>query len=239
MTEGLAEPQIVAPADLDDATRQAMYALLDAAFLGVTPARFEDDLAAKSWVILLRSAADQRLVGFSTQQRLETTVCGQRVVALFSGDTIVARAAWGEWALARAWARVAFDLADRCAPLPAYWFLICSGYRTYRFLPVFFREFYPRSERATPPAERRILDALAHGKFGTQYDPALGIVRFDVPTPLRAGISELDARLLSDPTIAFFAKVNPAHARGDELACLTRITRENLTPAGARMLRPR
>ena len=26
---------------------------------------------------------------------------------------------------------------------PVYWFLISKGYRTYRFLPVFFNRFYP------------------------------------------------------------------------------------------------
>jgi hypothetical protein len=30
--------------------------------------------------------------------------------------------------------------------------------------------------------------------------------------------------------------MNPGHANGDELACLTEISRSNLTPAGERMV---
>jgi hypothetical protein len=36
--------------------------------------------------------------------------------------------------------------------------------------------------------------------------------------------------------IAFFLTRNPGHAAGDELACLTEITEDNLTAAGRRML---
>jgi hypothetical protein len=36
--------------------------------------------------------------------------------------------------------------------------------------------------------------------------------------------------------VAFFDSRNPGHARGDELACITGVSRSNVTRAGARML---
>ena len=45
-----------------------------------------------------------------------------------------------------------------------YWFLISKGYKTYRFLPLFFREFYPRHDAPTPAWAKEILDALGRHK---------------------------------------------------------------------------
>jgi hypothetical protein len=41
---------------------------------------------------------------------------------------------------------------------------------------------------------------------------------------------------MTDRQVAFFARMNPGHILGDELACLTEITRSNLTRAGQRMV---
>jgi hypothetical protein len=79
--------------------------------------------------------------------RIEIPIGGQDIVAFFSGDTIVAREYWGETILSRLWSQTVFAEADRIvAERPAaqvYWFLICSGYKTFRFLPVFFSRILP------------------------------------------------------------------------------------------------
>ena len=117
-----------------------------------------------------------------------------------------------------------------------YWYLICSGYRTWRFLPVFFREYWPNMFAPTPRYQQQILDTLGAKKFGDQYVPGAGVVRLSSAAPLRHGVSDVTARRLSDPQVAFFARVNPGHVNGDELACLTEIAPSNLTKAGQRMV---
>jgi hypothetical protein len=117
-----------------------------------------------------------------------------------------------------------------------YWLLISSGYKTYRFLPVFFREFYPTYERPTPPAIKRRLDALAQLKFPSEYDPHRGVVRLTASAPLRAGVADVTEQRLRDPHVAFFVQANPGHVYGHELACLTELTQANLTAAGRRMI---
>jgi hypothetical protein len=142
----------------------------------------------------------------------------------------------GETALPRLWAEHVFGRAPAINGARAFWFLICSGYKTYRFLPVFFREFYPTYARPTPPGAQRLLDTLGRRKFAQAYDKAKGVVRLEHGAALRRGVAEIDAQRLADPHVAFFQAANPGHARGDELACIAELTIANLTPAGRRML---
>jgi hypothetical protein len=117
-----------------------------------------------------------------------------------------------------------------------YWFLICSGYRTYRFLPVFFREFFPTHRRPTPPGARRVLDTLSTRKFPTTYDATAGVIRPRPAARLRPGVAEVGPEQLRNADVAFFVGANPGHAAGDELACLAELRPDNLTRAGRRML---
>ena len=233
--------RLVERAGLTPAQRAAMYALLDDHFAGVTPAQFERDLAAKNFVILLErpGAGDERDVcGFSTLLAYETRFAGEPVSVVYSGDTIVARDAWGSATLPRTWIESVNRLRERFPRGRYYWLLITSGYRTYHFLPLFWREFYPRHEAPTPPATRELIDHLAIERFGPAYDPAAGVVRFPSPQALRGDLGEITPQRLKDPHVAFFAAGNPGHGRGEELVCLTELTPENLTAAGRRMVRP-
>ncbi|MBI3970589.1 MAG: hypothetical protein HY332_04810 [Chloroflexi bacterium] len=215
--------------------RSRTYALMAEYFAGVTRYQFERDLAEKEWAILLADSASGEIQGFSTLMKLHAVADDQPVVAFFSGDTIVEQAYWGETALPRLWAQHVFALAARIRRACVYWFLICSGYKTYRFLPVFFREFFPTYTQPTPPAAKRLLDVLGRLKFPTEYDPARGIIRFAQPSPLRAGVAEIEPHRLQTPHIAFFAAANPGHVHGDELACIADLSPTNVTSAGRRM----
>jgi hypothetical protein len=231
---------VVPRASLAAEERDEMYVLLASYFTGMTRAQFETDFAEKESAIVLRDTESGRIQGFSTLMRIAARVDGRDVVAFFSGDTIVAQRYWGESELSRLWSRTVFAEADRIlATRPdtrVYWFLICSGYKTWRFLPVFFREFYPNPQASTPPQIKRLLDSLGERKFGDQYMSASGVVRFRNATPLRRGVAEITEQRLRDPRVAFFARMNPGHIHGDELACLTEIARSNLTRAGERMV---
>src|SRR4051794_21991317 len=132
----------VAREDLTQVERAEMFHLLAAHFEGVTPAQFSQDLMEKNWAILIRRG--ERLVGFSTLLAYESTFQKEPVSVLYSGDTIVAPDAWGSSALARGWITTANQLRERYPRGKYYWLLLTSGFRTYRFLPVFWREFFPR-----------------------------------------------------------------------------------------------
>jgi hypothetical protein len=234
---------VVSRAMLTSAERHRMYDLLAAYFMRTSRDQFESDLAEKEAVVLLRDLKDGQIQGFSTLMRLAAAIDGREIVAFFSGDTIVAQEFWGETILSWLWSQTVFAEADRIREqnpdTSVFWFLICSGYKTWRFLPVFFREYYPHPEKPIPLHVKRVLDALGARKFGGEYCAAQGIVRFRSATPLREGVAEITEERLRDPLIAFFHRANPGHICGDELACLTEISRSNLTRAGERMVGPR
>jgi hypothetical protein len=213
--------------------------LMDKHFENVSADTFAADLAEKQWVILLLDPVTEALCGFSTQVVLDVVVAGRRVKGLFSGDTIVARERWGDSALARVWGRLALSLIDRLADTEMYWFLICKGYKTYRFLPVFFREFYPRYEVVTPGWAKEVIDALGRQKYPASCDFAAGVIRASSGRDrLRRGVADITAERLRDPHVRFFAERNPGHADGDELCCLAPLTRANFTPAAYRVIGP-
>jgi hypothetical protein len=230
------EFNLVSRAQLGGAEKAEMFHLLTQHFTGVTSEQFARDLAEKNLMILLRRS--ETLVGFSTLLAYTTTFDGEAVNVIYSGDTIVTPDAWGTTALPRAW--VAGVEASR-ARLPSgrcFWLLLTSGFRTYRFLPVFWRDFFPRFDVFTPPRTRQLLNHLAQERFGPQFDSARGIVRFAQPQKLRGRLNGVPSGRENDPHVAFFLSRNSEYAEGDELVCLTELCPENLTLAGRRMMRP-
>ena len=227
--------EMVARAALSPATVDEMVQLFSEHYELACPEHFRCDLAQKDQVVLLREERQGTLQGFSTLAVYTTTVQGREVGVIYSGDTIIRPAFWGTPALPSVWIKRVLALAAQL-PQPVYWLLISSGYKSYRFLPVFYREFYPRYDYPTPPEQQAILDELAQQQFGAQYDAASGLVRFESgATPLRPGVADVSEERQRNPHIRFFLARNPGHAQGDELVCLTRIAWENLTSAGQRM----
>jgi hypothetical protein len=224
-------------ADLDSGDRCRMFQLFERYFACANRTDFETDLSEKDWVILLMDSERGRLCGFSTQQLVSACCEGGPVKALFSGDTIVDLEYRFETALMREWGRLAMELAESTAPDPLYWFLISKGYRTYRFLPVFFREFFPRFDAETPAATNRIIDGLAGSLFADAYDPRRGLLMAwpskNRLRPRYAGVSEHRRR---DHHVRFFLDRNPDYRIGDELCCLARIHIDNFTPAALRLI---
>ena len=263
----------VLPVDsLTAGERAAMLALLERSFRGVTADTFHADLADKTHALLLHDDAGTP-VGFTTLAVYpapapeSTDASGSPhtpgsdaptaapCTVVCSGDTIVAPEAWGRSALARTWINAVLRLgqpgtatADRdpdAPPPDLYWLLICSGFRTYRFLPVFFRRFVAGPVTADAHTEaapddtgglHRFAHRLAAARWGERFDPAAGIVRLAHPQRLRPGLVDVPPGRAGQPDVAAFLRLNPGHAAGDELVCLTRLHRDNLTRAGRRML---
>lgn len=222
-------------ADLSQENRRELRELLERHFEGVTEEQFGRDLAEKDWVLRFRMGG--ALVGFTTLAVQTVTVLGREVIALYSGDTIMEPVAWNSPALARSWIRLVRRVCPSASGLPCYWLLLSSGFRTYRFLPVFWREFWPAPGVVMPPETRALRDALAATRYGNLYDANTGIVRFERPQRLRGGLAEVPDSRRSDPHVAFFLEQNPGWERGDELVCLADLAERNLTAAGRRVSR--
>ena len=216
---------IVEVAQLGHATVSEMFGLFDRYFQDVNRSQFEADLFAKDRVILLR--AKGRIVGFSTLRLSKEIFDNEPIVVLHSGDTIVDSEYWATTELQRIFVSYAVDQMHQHSE-PFYWLLICSGYRTYRYLPLFFREFWPNHARETPEPVKTLMRELALSCFGDRYHD--GVVA-DINGQLREHVSPIDDRLLSNPHVSFFINTNPNHVLGHELVCIAQIRQDNLTRA--------
>lgn len=220
--------------EIDAATGKDMLRLMDRWFEGLTPERFAADLETKTHAILLEE--QDRLLGFSTLAVEAVRWRDDPYCVVCSGDTVVDPSAWGRSILPAFWIDAVWSLHEKHGGHPV-WLLLTSGFRTYRFLPVFWRQFHPRWNARMPREARELRDFLATRRYGDAYDPDSGIVRFPEPQRLREPLAGIPTERLQNPHVAFFAETNPGHAQGDELVCLTDLTAENLTPAGKRMVR--
>jgi len=212
-----------------------MRQLMHVHYEGVSEQQFLADLQAKQWVILLFDNC--QLCGFSTQALFDYWHESRLIKILFSGDTIIDKSHWGSLALPVAWGRLMISLHTTYPRTELYWLLTSKGYKTYRFLPVFFHEFYPCCTAETPAFEKALLRGVAMQRFGTRFDATVGLLRAEPGAQrLREGIAELDGKRMRDPHVAFFQHQNPDHSRGDELVCLARFHPDNLKPYIRRQL---
>lgn len=225
---------IVVPAgDLSPAETSRLFDLYAAHYDAANHARFLADLADKDHVILLLDEGTRVIRGFSTQKLIRAG--GSR--ALFSGDTIIDPACWGEQELVRAWSRYAGRLlAEESTPL--WWLLISKGHRTYLYLPLFFTEYWPRLEASTTPAAAHLTAAFASEKFGSAWNPARGVLVFpESMGQLKPGLAEVPPGRQDDPRVRFFLDKNSNYARGEELVCLAEISPANMRSVAGRALR--
>lgn len=217
--------QTVAVAELGEVAHQQMFEVFKDYYDSVSYERFLSDLHGKDDVILLLDA-EGTIQGFSTTKNLSLTVRGKKVYGLFSGDTVVAKAYWGQRVLGRAFLRYLLTKKARHPLSPYYWFLISKGYKTYLLMANNFDEHFPRFEREMSPWEKAVLDAFAASLYPHEYDPQTNLITFPASHGhVRRGVADITAELRETyPRIAFFARKNPSWAQGSELACIARMT---------------
>jgi len=220
---------------LEGRTISQMYSLYATYYDATSPLLFEKDLADKDWVVVLRDETGM-LVGFSSLAIVDATIGGRGLRAIYSGDTIIARAHWGTQALAFTWLRFAGTIKAQFPDWPLYWFLIVKGHRTYRYLSAFSIDFYPHWQIPTPPWARAITQQLAQERFHEAYDSDRGIVSFDRSRGhLRPMWATVEPEEAARPDVAFFLRSNPGYTQGDELVCLTELSCSNLRPLARRV----
>jgi hypothetical protein len=225
--------------NLTIAQRRGMLALLQTWYANVSPTQFNNDLDEKEWTILGTEQESGRIWCFSTMRRLRATIDGNSITAFYSGDT--ASRADTRGAATAAGTRLVIRKMFHEMMISSdegrfYWFMISSTYKSYRLLPMIFRDFAPGPERNLSGRERRIIVELSRLK-GFDYDPSSGIVKLANPTlPFDNG-AEIDTAR-EDPYASFFLSANRRAQEGDRLATLTEVSLNNLTPLGTRMVSP-
>ena len=228
--------QIVKHENVTESEYAGMYSVFARYYENVNPSRFKADWALKDWVILLKSDTDE-VAGFSTLQTYRHDGHAGCAEIIYSGDTVVDRAYRTNGYLAGAFGHFLLRKVERSNGCPVYWLLTSKGVRTYRFLPVFFNTFFPAHDCPTPAPAKRLVDEVAVAKFGGAYSPTTQTLSHRSRRD-RVRASEHEPCLLQrrDPHVRFFLDRNPGYAVGDELVCLTPMSRENLNARGRRVV---
>ncbi|MBX3423728.1 MAG: hypothetical protein KF752_19395 [Pirellulaceae bacterium] len=114
-----------------------------------------------------------------------------------------------------------------------WWFRRVGLLRSYRFLPVFFRNSTRTTIAPTPSAKQAIIGAWLKHKYARQlrYGSRRSFALNHITIACACDAADMTPERVRDRHIEFFARRNPGHTSGDELCCLARLARDNFTRA--------
>jgi len=210
----------------EDALR--LHMLMETCYDHVSFERFADDLARKDWVLLLHDSSGV-IQGFST---LALNPCGleeSNYDILYSGDTVIHPKHWGGQALVRGFINTAGAiLANRQRRL--FWYLLSKGHRTYMYLPLFFKQYFPAAERSRHWAKGgKLAKSCSERLFPHNWQPSRGVIHFpEHHGQVKEALAEDTQRRAGHRHADFFLRHNPRFDEGDELVCLAELSPENL-----------
>lgn len=214
----------IAVSQLDSDTIAQMWSVFCGYYADISRDKFLADLNEKHFVLLLFDTGDRSVQGFTTIQVLHRQFAGKPYIAVYSGDTIINEAYWGQSALQGGFYRFLMGLKLKNPLTPLYWFLISKGYKTYLLVSRGCPNYWPRHDSPTPEHVLGIIDQLSREKFADDWKPELGVLKFATPAgKLKEGVAPVDAAALAYPDIRYFVERNPGHTQGDELCCLAAI----------------
>jgi hypothetical protein len=235
MDQGIYSTRFVPVHELDDATKSRMASVYLESYDASSEALFLRDLANKDEVLLVYAAGG--LVGFTTVRVFEREWQGEHIRVVYSGDTIIERTHWGQQALAFAWISHMGALKREQPGAPLYWFLLVKGHRTFRYLPVFGKSFYPHWSVDRSDL-KPLADALAQEMFPDDYNPATGVVEFKQSRGhLKPDLALPSPEELDREGVRYFLDRNPGYRRGHELVCLCEVEEHNMKPLTLRLFR--
>ncbi|MCW8932344.1 MAG: hypothetical protein OQL19_19180 [Gammaproteobacteria bacterium] len=191
------------------------------------------DLNNKTDIILM--IYKNKVVGFTTLELYERQwqKCPVRIV--YSGDTIVAKEHWGQQSLTFACITRMGQYKQKKPDLPLYWFLIVKGHRTYKYLPVFVKIFYPYWGSQVDSL-KKMAEFLARDKFGEVYNAQTGVLEFpESKGHLKEQYAYPNDNEKNKLSVNYFLKRNPGYLKGYELVCLCELSRENMKPLTRRV----
>ena len=214
---------IVLKKELSDLQRKEMWQLFNKYHAFTDQEVFFKDLEDKTHVILLNDN-EGALRGFKAIHKYHFLFQGKMLNIVYSGNAIIHPEFWGSQEFVRTFTQFMSTSMSERPDLPLYWFLICSGFRTYRSLSIFFTEFYPKFDRPTPSYEKKLMEALATTKFPEEYRDGMVHVKEKKDSLLE----ELaNPKNRNNPHIKYFLKKNPNFRKGNELVCLAEFSIEN------------
>lgn len=193
---------------------------------------FSRDVREKETITLIINNENNTLIGFSTYDCIEY----RDFSVLFSGSTVVDEQYRNESALMEGFLSICAETVQQYKSKPVYWHLISMGFRTYRFLPLFFNEYFPSCDSYSNRL-KIILDIISVERFGNSYNSSTGIVSIPDSERLKPEHAVIPENRRKNRHIAFFLEQNPLYALGEELSCIAEISVENMKSIPQKILK--
>ena len=215
--------------------RKRMFQILEENYDFVNFRSFERDLLQKNFVLLLKN--DQQIIqGFSTIAIDPGNVGTSKFSIIFSGDTIISPHYWGTQELVRGFGNVLGQLYAGLGGKKLYWFLISKGHRTYLYLPLFFKNYFPSPDYTDSNLES-LVDSCSSRLFSNSWSRANGTIRFSSKKgQLKPQLAEATWTRSKNRHVQYFLDRNPSFYEGTELACMAEIEPENLLSRGRKFV---
>lgn len=208
---------------LSEPVRGEMYSLFSKYYVDVNPDQFARDLSEKTEILFFRELKGNRLIGFSTVLRKKFPHISPGIF-LYSGDTVIHEDYWGSKMLQRAFLKYVTQTKLQNIFKPVYWMLISKGFKTYLMMRKNSVNSWPRPFCPTPKHFLHLRDEFYQMKFGSDFSPQTGLIRFkEKKGAVKGEIADPKPYHLRDPDVAHFLALNPAYRDGVELACVTEI----------------
>ncbi len=226
--------KIVSPDHLTESEILQMYDLMDKHYQGVVLESFRKDLDAKSKVFLFFK--NNLIQGFTGLHFKSVIFKEKEMLVAYSGDTVLSKTYRGSLSIPVYWGRYMLKLSETEPHL--YWLLTSKGFRTYRYLSVFFHHFIPKPESLNTDLDE-LRDWIAKVYFGEDYDHKTGILIRSKNTQTIRDITGDKKAIASskDTFINYFATANPNYHLGHELVCLAHFQAKNIHPFILRVLK--
>ncbi len=225
--------QIITIGEVTEEVILRMAELMSFTYGGTSIDKVRRDLAEKQFILLLYGE-DGAIEGFSTIQLFDSVFRGRPVKIVYSGDTVIQEESRGQTVLMHDWWQFTCTVQRQFRGMDVYWMLISKGWRTYKLIPLFYKEYYPRPDMETPPDFQAFMDELGNRKFPGEYRD--GLIIPSEPDFLKNAEEDVPERRRNDPDVRFFIAKNPNFGKGNELLCITRLAPDNLTKTGRRVL---
>jgi len=218
----LIEKEKVKELDID-----RMFALMDENYNHVSRDIFLKDLYEKDYVGIL--TFDDIIHGFTTYAINPKNSGTDSYNILFSGDTIISPEYWGSQILMQSWCRTVGTLISKEPAKKWYWYLLSKGHRTFMYLPLFFADYYPSPSGTKDQSFKEVARKCSIAFYGEEYIKEEGVVVFKQKLgELKKEHIEATYAKKKSTYASFFLERNPGFHKGDELVCVTEISRENM-----------
>jgi len=208
--------------------RSEMYALMQANYNEMNESNFHSDLDKKQFVGII-SDTSKHLQGFTTFAINPGDSGTEQYNILFSGDTVLSPEQWGSQIMMQGWCESVGSIIASDSSKEWYWYLMSKGHRTYLYLPLFFKVFYPAPDISEDNMLKQITDRVSRILFSSDWYPDLGIVRFPHSLgELKPELVDAAYQKAKSKNIGFFLERNPGFFKGDELICLAPLFPDNM-----------